>query len=370
MRRRLVLAAVLLGTALVAAPPPSRADVGEPAILKKVGLDQHPGASLPLDARLVDSAGRPVRLGHFFDGKHPVVLVLGYYTCPMLCSLVIEGATRALAASKSAAASGVRPVFVSIDPRDGPADARAKRRSLAKSVGPRAAAAWSFLTGPKATTSRIAKAIGFRYGFDRRSGQYAHPAVMVAVAPDGRVSRYVVGAQPEQTTFDDALEAAAAGEAGRSIQDAILQCCYRYTPSLRRFAGALTWFLRLGGVLILVAAGAGIAFALRWVRRRAVGPPARPGRDGARPLHPGSDAGPRYPGAGAGPPHRRSDAGARYPGSGAGPPHRPSDAGPRYPASDDGAPRRGASAGARYRGSDRGVPHRGSDAEALGTEGA
>lgn len=275
--------------ALAAGAAPARADVGEPAILKKVGLDQHPGASLPLDVRLVDSAGRPVRLGHFFDGKHPVVLVLGYYTCPMLCSLVIEGATRALAASNTAGASGVRPLFVSIDPRDGPADAREKRRALAASVSPEAAAAWSFLTGPEAETRRIAQAIGFRYAFDRRSGQYAHPAVMVAVAPDGRVSRYVVGAQPDQGTFDAALEAAAAGKAGRSIQQAILQCCYRYTPSLRRYAGALTWFLRLGGILILIAAAASIAFALRRIRRRSGAPPARPGRGGARPL-PGAGA--------------------------------------------------------------------------------
>ncbi len=291
MRRRLVLAAVLLGVALVAGAPPACADVGEPAILKKVGLDQHPGASLPLDVRLTDSAGRQVRLGHFFDGEHPVVLVLGYYTCPMLCSLVIEGATRSLADSKSAAAGGVRPVFVSIDPRDGPADARKKRHDLAGSVGPGAAAAWAFLTGPESETRRIADAIGFRYAFDRRSGQYAHPAVMVAVAPDGRVSRYVVGAQPDQKDFDAALDAAAAGEAGRSIQEALLQCCYRYTPSLRRYAGALAWFLRLGGVMILLVAGAGIALALRWVRRRGAGPSTRPGRGRARPLQAGADAG-------------------------------------------------------------------------------
>ena len=261
-------AAIALAALLLASTPPAHADIGQPAILKKIGLDQHPGASLPLDARLVDSSGHPVRLGHFFDGKHPVLLVLGYYTCPMLCSLVVSGATRALARSKVAASTGVRPVFVSIDPRDGPPEARKKRRDLAKSVGPKAAAAWAFLTAPKAVSAGIAKAIGFRYAFDRRSGQYAHPAVMVAVAPDGRVSRYVIGVRPDQDSFDAALEAAAAGKAGRTIQQALLQCCYRFTPSLRRYAGALIWFLRLGGIFILVAAAALIAFALRRIRRR------------------------------------------------------------------------------------------------------
>ena len=38
----------------------------------------------------VDESGRPVQLGKYFHGK-PVILVMAYYRCPMLCTLVLNG---------------------------------------------------------------------------------------------------------------------------------------------------------------------------------------------------------------------------------------------------------------------------------------
>ena len=35
--------------------------------------------------------GEAVTLGDYFDGEHPVILVMGYYECPMLCNLVFNG---------------------------------------------------------------------------------------------------------------------------------------------------------------------------------------------------------------------------------------------------------------------------------------
>ncbi|HMF08750.1 MAG TPA: SCO family protein, partial [Thermoanaerobaculia bacterium] len=71
------------------------ADTARPAMLRDVGIDQKLGQQLPLDALFADEAGKPVRLGQYF-GKRPVLLVLAYYNCPMLCTQVFNGLVSSL----------------------------------------------------------------------------------------------------------------------------------------------------------------------------------------------------------------------------------------------------------------------------------
>src|SRR5579872_863418 len=66
-----------------------------PNILKAVRFDQKLGDQVPLDATFTDESGKTVTLSQYF-GKKPVVLVLAYYRCPMLCSEVLSGTASAL----------------------------------------------------------------------------------------------------------------------------------------------------------------------------------------------------------------------------------------------------------------------------------
>ncbi len=68
------------GTASSAVPPP----------LREIGFDQNIDRQLPLDVDVMDEGGRTVRIGSYF-GSRPVVLVFAYYSCPMLCTQVING---------------------------------------------------------------------------------------------------------------------------------------------------------------------------------------------------------------------------------------------------------------------------------------
>ena len=64
-------------------------------VLKQVGFDQRLNEQVPLDLEFVDDMGTAVRLGDYF-GQKPVILVLAYYRCPMLCTLVLNGLTQAM----------------------------------------------------------------------------------------------------------------------------------------------------------------------------------------------------------------------------------------------------------------------------------
>src|SRR5436305_250366 len=70
--------------------PVAEAPQGPPAATANVGLDQRLNESVPLDLPFRDEDGHTVMLGDFFHGK-PVVLVLAYYRCPMLCTQVLAG---------------------------------------------------------------------------------------------------------------------------------------------------------------------------------------------------------------------------------------------------------------------------------------
>src|SRR6266496_5552003 len=99
-----------------------------PPMLREVGIEQRLGQQLPLDALFSDELGRPVRLGQYF-GRRPVILVLAYYNCPMLCTQVFNGLVSSLRVLNFDAGNEFDVVAVSFDPRDRPRDAAAKKRA-------------------------------------------------------------------------------------------------------------------------------------------------------------------------------------------------------------------------------------------------
>src|SRR5437016_3736097 len=91
MKRHTLLLA-LLGAL---APAAARADAPLPPILRRAGIEQRLDEQVPLDALFRDEDGRIVRLGNYF-GEKPVILVLAYYRCPMLCTQVLNGLVEGL----------------------------------------------------------------------------------------------------------------------------------------------------------------------------------------------------------------------------------------------------------------------------------
>ena len=132
--RRVLLLLAALGLSLAASagawnrePPSPKAPAAErPKILTDVGFDQRLGEKVPLDAAFRDEAGRTVKLGDYF-GARPVVLVLAYYECPMLCTLSLNGLSSALDVLSYAPGKDFEIVTVSFEPKETPALAAAKK---------------------------------------------------------------------------------------------------------------------------------------------------------------------------------------------------------------------------------------------------
>jgi protein SCO1/2 len=236
-----------------------------------VGVDvaEHLGQALPRDAKFKEADGRSVTLGELLGGKRPSVLVFAYHTCPMLCSLVLDATVRALSAIPWTVGDQFDLISVSIDPHDTTETAKRKRDEL---VGryPRSRgspAGWHFLVGDEADIRRVTEAVGFEYRYDALQKQFAHPAAIYILSPDGRLARYLYGIQfaPNDVRLG-LLEAAES----RSVTttERLLLYCYHYDPRGKRYALAALSVMRLGGAVTAILIGGFVATMLVRERRK------------------------------------------------------------------------------------------------------
>jgi protein SCO1/2 len=266
--RRSLLAggAVALIAQRSAAAPQGEVTALPPAV-REVDIEEQLGRKLDPNLRFVDSSGQPVALGDYFDGRRPVLLTLAYFRCPMLCGLVLRGLTSALRDLDLSIGAEYRAVTISFDPSDRPSEAAAKQATTLQAVGGGAAVSdWPFLTGTADSVRAVVDAVGFRIAYDERSKQYAHPAGVMVLTADGRISRYLYGTQFVARDVKLALVEAGEGKVG-TIIDRVLLTCYRFDPAARKFAPFIRGFMRIGGAAILIAVVSMVAVLFRIERR-------------------------------------------------------------------------------------------------------
>jgi protein SCO1/2 len=255
-------------TAPLSVPPPGLAATAQIPMLRDVRIDQKLDSPVPLDAAFADEDGRDVKLGDYF-GKRPVILVLAYYECPMLCTQVINATVSSMLPLTFSANQEFNVVVVSFDPGETPAMARRKRDDFLKRYGrPGAEAGIHFLTGRQTSIAALTDAVGFRYAYDPKIDQYAHPATITILTPLGHVSRYLFGIEFAPRDLKFALIDAASERIGNIVDQAML-FCYHYDPTTGTYGFAIMTAVRLGGLLTVGGLGAFILVTLRRDRRQA-----------------------------------------------------------------------------------------------------
>jgi protein SCO1 len=246
----------------VIAEKPGTTSTSVPPALRDVTFEQRLNTRLPLDARFRDESGRDVALGDFF-GRKPVVLAFVYYSCPMLCTQVLNGVSGAVKALPFTVGADFDVVYVSFDPRDTPqAAAEKKQAQLADYKQGATAAGWHYLTGDEASIRRLTSAAGFSYRWDEASGQFAHVSGLLVVTPDGRLSRYFYGIEYSPKELRMAIVESGEGRIGSAV-DKLLLYCYHYDPATGRYGVIAMNLVRLGGAITLVLLGGFV-----WLMRR------------------------------------------------------------------------------------------------------
>jgi protein SCO1 len=223
-----------------------------PGDLSRVTFEQHPGVQISPDLVFRDQNNKPFRLGDHF-GNQPTILVLGYYRCPMLCSLINDGLIHALQELPLNAGRDFQVIDISIDPAETPTAAAQKKSEYLKQYGRQGAAdAWHFLVGDKLSITQLADQTGFRYAYDPQTRQYAHPSGVIVLTPKGKISRYVFGVRLDPRELRAAL-VAAKEERSSSIISQVFLLCYHYNPITGRYGGLILAILRVASLGFLAA---------------------------------------------------------------------------------------------------------------------
>jgi protein SCO1 len=230
--------------ATAAAPPPPINLTNRADFIQKLG------SPLPLSTTFTDASGQTADLAHWIDGR-PTLLMLGYFRCPNLCDVAEQGMAHAIALSKLTPGQDMSVLFVSIDPRDTPADAQAKQSMVARMQGNANASAWHFLTGHASSIDAVAQAIGYHYFYDARINQYAHPAGLVIATSGGKVNQYLMGVNYVPQTLRLAVVAASHHALGSIVDQLVLLCC-GYDPATGRYTVTITRITQGLGVGFLV----------------------------------------------------------------------------------------------------------------------
>ena len=226
-------------------------------LLSSATIDERPGAAIPVDLPFVTSQGQRTTLRAIAGGR-PMLLVPVLHECPNICGVTLAGLADAIAGQKQfAPGKDFAVVVFGIDPREGPQEAR---DDLARLSAQRAGAALEpvALTGNDQDIHAVTNALGYRYAWDERIGQYAHVSATAVLTGDGRLSGWLYGMAPPSAALVDAIENARTGQVG-GVMEQLLLLCYHFDPQTGTWSFAIERVVRIAGIATVLAIAALVA---------------------------------------------------------------------------------------------------------------
>ncbi len=235
---------------------------------KYVGIDQKLDSQVPLGTQFTDETGKKVALKQYF-GSRTTILVMPFYRCAGMCTLELDGLTKAMNQMKFSAGKEFNVLTISIDPREQYLLAAQKKKDYMDLYPrPGASEGWHFLTGDMASIQAVAQSVGFRYVLDPKSGTPIHAVGLIILTPQARVSKYLLGVDYSPRDLRLALVDASDNKIG-SLADKFTLLCTHYDPTTSRYGVAINRVLEIAcaGTVIILAAF--IILLFRWERKRA-----------------------------------------------------------------------------------------------------
>jgi len=209
----------------------------------EVGVIEHLGNTVPLDLQFVNEKNEKVTLRQLIN--KPTILSFVYFDCPGLCSPLLEGVGTVIKQSDLKLGTDYQVITISFNFRDTPEKAKIKKTRFVDKYSKGQGDGWIFLTTDSLTIFKITDATGFKtkaVGLD-----FVHPSAIIAVSPQGMISRYLYGISFLPIDFKMAIIEANKEQTRPTIQK-IMQICYSYDQENQRFALDIT---KIAGILIV-----------------------------------------------------------------------------------------------------------------------
>jgi protein SCO1/2 len=244
------------------APPPSDQ---LPTQVRGLEVEERLGAKLPMELEFITVDGTKVTLGDYFPaatgrleaGKlpKPAVIMIGYYSCPVVCPIVADKFVESLAKIDLTAGKDFNFLSFSFDPDDTQAIAKGARsravQGYERASDPAVLAGFAFHEGNVDATRQLANAVGFPYR-KIENGEFSHPVALFVISPEGVISRYIYGFEYPSTQIKLALLDASQGKLAKSIGDYFMNYCYVYDPRAGKYTIQAVRVMKIGGVVAVI----------------------------------------------------------------------------------------------------------------------
>lgn len=235
-----------------------------PKDMEQIDVTDKLGSQIPLDLKFRDENNNEVTLAKYFNQGKPVVLVMAYYECPMLCTFVLNAlAENVNKIPNWKAGQQYQILTVSINPKEKAELALEKKKNYLATIKQAPdSAGWTFLIDPYDNASKLAESVGFKYYYDKSQDQYAHPAVAFVLTDEGVLSRDLFGLTYEPKDLKLSLLEASKGKIGNMIEK-ILLFCYHYDPEARGYVLFAKNVMKIGGAFTVLMLSAFLTFFWR-----------------------------------------------------------------------------------------------------------
>jgi protein SCO1/2 len=210
----------------------------------QVGFDEKQGQYADLDVKLINESGETVLLRDVID--KPTILNLVYYRCPGTCSPLMWGISKFIDELDLELGKDYEVITISFDYTEGiDLGIQKKANYLSTMKRKEAAEDWKFFVSDSANIARLTQSVGFNYKYI--NNQFVHPTGLIALASDGKITRYMRGIEFLPFEIKITMVEAANGKIGPSI-NRVLAVCYSYDEGKNQFVFNVT---RVAGILII-----------------------------------------------------------------------------------------------------------------------
>ena len=235
------------------------ADSPSDKYLNSIDVENKIGNKIDTSISLVNEYGDSFKISEYLN-SNPTVLVMAYYECPMLCSMVMNGLSDAINGSDLNPGLDFNVLTVSIDPSENSDLAKQKKNNyINQYFSDIKEDFWTFTTSNSSDINKLSDQLGFNYSYDSYTDQYAHPAVIYILNEEGEISHHLFGVTPSSNDFTLAINEASDGKFA-SIFDKILLYCYQYNPDAGSYSIVATNVMKLSGVATIFAMASFLSF--------------------------------------------------------------------------------------------------------------
>lgn len=228
----------------------------------QLGINEKLGTMVPLDLTFINEEGESVTLKKLMDGK-PTMISLNYFRCAGICTPQLNDMAKMLGRLDLAENTDYKVITIGFAEDEGYELAAAKRKTMLSTIQrDYVQDAWHFVIGENNSSAVVADKVGFTYEKSVSPAgvvDYIHPAALIMLSPEGKVTRYLNGI--EQLPFDVkmALMEAGQGKIGPTIAKNLLYC-FAYDPKAKTYI--FKWEKIAGAVMTLIM----LAFFIYLVR--------------------------------------------------------------------------------------------------------